>query len=65
MKKVSKNKMEPITLTLAIITALSEILPLLGCTKANGLLHGIKELFIHLHADSQCNIDVEVKNTTS
>lgn len=57
--------MEPITLTLAIITALSEILPLLGCTKVNGILHGMKTLFIHLHADSECNVDIEVKNEKS
>jgi hypothetical protein len=51
--------MEPITLAIAIIAALSEILPLLGFTKANGILHGVKVTMMRCHADSDCNVIVE------
>ena len=34
--------MEPVTIALAVIAALSEILPLVGITEANGLLHGLQ-----------------------
>ena len=56
--------MDPFTLALAIVAALSEILPLLGCTRANGLLHAIRNLFIHIHAESDCHIDLDVVTQT-
>jgi hypothetical protein len=52
--------MDPITLALAIVAALSEILPLLGFTRANGVLHGIQTFIIHMHIDSQCHVAVDV-----
>jgi hypothetical protein len=52
--------MDPITLALAVLAALSEILPLLGFTRANGVLHGIQDLIIHFHAESDCHVDVDV-----
>jgi hypothetical protein len=52
--------MDPLTLALAIVAALSEILPLLGVTRANGILHGIKTFIIHIHADSECHVAVDV-----
>jgi hypothetical protein len=56
--------MDPFTLALAVVAALSEILPLLGCTRANGLLHAIKNLFIQFHAESDCHIDLDVATST-
>jgi hypothetical protein len=53
--------MDPITLALAVIAALSELLPLLGFTKVNGLLHAVKHLFMHIHADSECHMNVDVE----
>jgi hypothetical protein len=58
--KQTQEIMEPMTLTLAILVALSEILPLMGFTEANGVLHGMKRCFMHIHADSECNVDVGV-----
>jgi hypothetical protein len=52
--------MDSITLCLAIITSMSEILPLLGFTQANGILHGLHCTLLHLSADSQCHVEVEV-----
>jgi hypothetical protein len=52
--------MDPITLALAIVAALSEVLPLLGWTRANGILHGFHQFILHLHADSACHLDVDV-----
>jgi hypothetical protein len=52
--------MDPLTLALAIIAALSEILPLLGATRANGILHAMKSLFLHIHAESDCHVDVAI-----
>ena len=51
--------MDPITLTLAVLAALSEILPLLGFTKANGILHGFKHFIVHIQAESECHVDVD------
>jgi hypothetical protein len=51
--------MDHITLGLAVIAALSEILPLLGFTKANGLLHGLQTIVMHFHAESECNVQIE------
>jgi hypothetical protein len=48
---------------LAIIAFLSEILPLLGFTKVNGILHGFKHFVLHIHADSECNVDVTSETT--
>jgi hypothetical protein len=53
---------DSITIGLAIIAFLSEILPLLGFTKINGILHGLKHFVLHIHADSSCNIDVTSEN---
>jgi hypothetical protein len=44
---------------IAILATLSEILPLLGCTKVNGILHGLHMAVIHFHAKSECNVTVE------
>jgi hypothetical protein len=55
-----KNKMDIITISLAVLAALSEILPLVGFTRANGVLHGLKIAFIHFHAESDCNVDITV-----
>ena len=52
--------MDPFTLALAIVAALSEIVPLLGCTRANGVLHGLQNLMIYIHADSECHTQVDV-----
>jgi hypothetical protein len=57
--------MDLFTWSLAILAALSEVLPLLGFTRANGLLHGIKTLIFHMHADSECHIEVEVDTATT
>jgi hypothetical protein len=51
--------MDPMTLMLAIFAVISELLPLLGGTKANGLLHGLKVLVAQCHAESDCNVTVE------
>jgi hypothetical protein len=56
--------MDPFTLALALLAAMSEILPLLGCTRANGFLHAIKNLFIQFHAESDCHVDVDVATAT-
>lgn len=56
--------METFVLVLSIITILSEILPLIGSTKANGLLHGLREFILHIHADSDCHVDVAVEVST-
>ena len=53
--------MDHITLGLAVLAALSEILPLLGFTKANGLLHGLQTIVLHCHGESGCNVQVETK----
>jgi hypothetical protein len=53
--------MDSLTLCLAIITSLSEILPLLGFTQANGILHGLHCTLLHLSADSQCHVQVDVE----
>jgi hypothetical protein len=53
--------MDAVTLCLAIVTSLSEILPLLGFTQANGVLHGLHCTFLHLSADSQCHVEVDVE----
>ena len=57
--------MDHITLAIAILAALSEILPLLGFTKANGLLHAIHVAVLHCHADSECNVQVETQYKNS
>jgi hypothetical protein len=57
--------MDPITIAIAVLAALSEILPLLGFTKVNGVLHGMKHLFMHIHADSECHVNVEVEGGDS
>ena len=51
--------MDPTTVMIAVIAVLSEILPLLGFTKANGLLHGVHVGVMHCHAQSECNVTVE------
>jgi hypothetical protein len=53
--------MDSITLCLAIMTSMSEILPLLGFTQANGILHGLHCTFLHLSADSQCHVEADVE----
>jgi hypothetical protein len=52
--------MDPFTLALAVIAALSEILPLLGWTRFNGIIHGIQSVIINMHAESDCHIAVDV-----
>ena len=51
--------MDHVTLGLAVIAALSEILPLLGFTKANGLLHTLQLALRHIHGKSVCNVTLE------
>jgi hypothetical protein len=51
--------MDPMTLALAILSFMSEILPLLGGTDANGLLHGLKIFVMQCHAESDCSVDVD------
>ena len=53
--------MNLMALSLALVAALSEILPLLDFTKVNGVLHGIKVAVIHFHADSSCNVDIDLE----
>jgi hypothetical protein len=57
--------MDHITFVLAVIATLSETLPLIGWTKANGILHGVKEFILHVHADSDCHVDVMASVTTA
>jgi hypothetical protein len=57
------NKMDPFTICIAVIAFLSEVLPLLGFTKANGILHGFKHFVLHIHADSECNVDLTSETT--
>ncbi len=52
--------MDPFTFALVVVAVLSEILPLLGFTKVNGILHGIQTFILHLHADSECHVNVDV-----
>jgi hypothetical protein len=49
--------MDPITLAIAILAFMSEVLPLLGGTDANGLLHGLKVFVMQCHAESDCNVE--------
>jgi hypothetical protein len=51
--------MDLIALSLVVIAAVSEILPLLGATKANGILHGLHMVFTHIHAETDCKVTVE------
>jgi hypothetical protein len=53
--------MELLTIALSIVAFLSEMLPLLGFTKANGVIHGFKTTIMHCHAESDCNVIVENK----
>jgi hypothetical protein len=50
-----------IYIALVVIAALSEILPLCGLTKANGILHGLHLAVTHIHAESDCKLTVETK----
>jgi beta-glucosidase-like glycosyl hydrolase len=52
--------MDPLTVTFAIVALLSEILPLIGVTKVNGILHGLKHFVLHLHGESDCHVTVDV-----
>jgi hypothetical protein len=52
--------MDTLTIGLSIVAFLSEILPLIGVTKVNGILHGIKHFVLHLHGDSDCHVTVDV-----
>jgi hypothetical protein len=56
--------MDPFTLALAVVAALSEILPLLGWTRFNGIIHGIQSVIINMHAESDCHIDLDVATAT-
>jgi hypothetical protein len=53
--------MNVISIALVVIAALSEILPLCGITKANGILHGLQLAVTHIHAESDCKLTVETK----
>ena len=58
--------MEIITIALAIIALISEILPLVGHSERyNGILHAVHQFMMHMHADSTCNVDVEVAASTT
>jgi hypothetical protein len=48
-----------ISIALVVIASLSEILPLCGITKANGILHGLHMAVTNIHAASDCKITVE------
>jgi hypothetical protein len=52
----NKYNMDYTTLALAVIAALSELLPLMGFTRANGILHGFKAAVLHIHGQSECYI---------
>jgi hypothetical protein len=52
--------MDLLTVALVIVATLSEILPLVGFTRANGLLHGIRTFIVHLHAESDCHLEIDV-----
>jgi hypothetical protein len=52
--------MDSFTLLLAILTTVSELLPLFGDgARYNGILHGVKTIFLHVHAGSDCHLDVQ------
>jgi hypothetical protein len=53
--------MELLTIALSVVAFLSEILPLLGFTRANGVLHGLKVAVMHFHGESECNVDITVE----
>jgi hypothetical protein len=53
--------MDQVTFAITVLAGLSEILPLLGFTKANGALHGAKVAVMHFHGESQCNVDITVE----
>ena len=56
--------MEIVTIVLGVIALISEILPLVGHSERyNGILHAIHQFVLHLHADSQCHVDVDVTTT--
>jgi hypothetical protein len=50
-----------ISIALAVIVSFSEILPLLGITNVNGLLHGLHLGFTHMYEESECRVTVETK----
>ena len=52
--------MDPLTLALAMVAGMSELLPLLGCTNANGLLHAAHQFIVHIHAASDCHVEIDV-----
>ena len=54
------NHMDPLTWVLAVVAALSEILPLVGITHANGIVHAAQQFIVHVHARSDCHVEVEV-----
>jgi hypothetical protein len=56
--------MDVFTVAIAVVAALSEVLPLLGFTQANGIIHGLHQFILHLHADSACHLDVDVNTVT-
>jgi hypothetical protein len=35
---------------------------LLGCTRTNGILHGLHNFMIYIHADSECHTQVDLGN---
>ena len=51
--------MDPLTIVLAALAALSELLALSPGDRANGILHALWTVAVHVHADSECNVDVE------
>lgn len=51
--------MDPLTVSLAIIAGLSEMLPFFKSWKSNGLLHA---LYVFLCRDSECTTEVHVSS---
>jgi hypothetical protein len=60
-----QGPMDPLTLVLAVVAALSEILPVVGITNANGILHAAQQFMVHVHADSDCHVKIDVEANQS
>jgi hypothetical protein len=53
--------MDNVTLVIAVFAVVSELLPLIDFTRANGFLHGLKVIVMRCHAESDCNVEIEKK----
>jgi hypothetical protein len=64
LKDMLTIQMDPLTMALAAVAILSEILPLMGFVEANGVLHAIQTFILHVHAESDCHVEVEIEAVT-